>query len=108
MRRRVLRQHDFLAAQVGHGLDRLADHDAVAAVRPVDLLVDARHDAAVARLARFVDKAFHEQRHHVERGPADVHVAGRVGVAHRDRIVDQHELDLELLAVGRLPNLARP
>ena len=50
LRGRILRQHDFLAAQIGHGLDVLADHDAVAAVRPVDLLVDARHDAAVARL----------------------------------------------------------
>ena len=45
VRRRVLRQHDLLAAQVGHRLDRLADHDAVAAVRPVDLLKDARHGA---------------------------------------------------------------
>ena len=53
-----------------------------------------------------VDEAFHEQRHHVERGPADVHVAGGVGVAHRDGVVDQHQLDLELLAVGRLPDLA--
>ena len=106
MRRRVLCEHHFLAAQVGHGLDRLAGHDAVAAVRPVDLLVDTRHDAAIARLAGFVDKAFHEQRHHVERGPADVHVAGRVGVAHGDRIVDQHQLDFEFFALGRLPNLA--
>ncbi len=26
--------------------------------------------------------------------------AGGVGVAHRHRVVDQHELDLEVLAVG--------
>ena len=101
LRRRVLREHDRLAAQVGHRLDRVADDDAVAAVGPVDLLVDARHDARV--LAQPLD----EQRHHVERGPADVDVAGGVGVAHRDRVVDQHQLDLEVLAAGRLPDLAR-
>ena len=38
--------------------------------------------------------------------PADVEVAGGVGVAHRDGIVDQHQLDLEVLAAGRLPDLA--
>ena len=48
MRRRVLRQHQLLAPQVGRGLDVLADHDAVAAVGEIDLLVDARHDPAVA------------------------------------------------------------
>ena len=101
VRRRVLRQHDRLAAQVGHRLDRVADDDAVAAVRPVDLLVDARHDA------RVLAQPFEEERQHVERGPADVEVAGGVGVAHRDRIVDQHQLDLEVLAAGRLPDLAR-
>ena len=92
VRRRVLREHDRLAAQVGHRLDRVADDDAVAAVRPVDLLVDARHDA------RVLAQPFEEQRHHVERRPADVDVAGGVRVAHRDRVVDQHELDLEVLA----------
>ena len=101
VRRRVLRQHHRLAAQVRHRLDRLADDDAVAAVRPVDLLVDARHDA------RVLAQPFEEERQHVERGPADVQVAGGVRVAHRDRIVDEHELDLEVLAVGRLPRLAR-
>ena len=40
VRRRVLGQHQLLAAQVGHGLDVLADHDAVAAVGEVDLLID--------------------------------------------------------------------
>ena len=57
VRRRVLREHQLLAAQVGHGLDALADDDAVAAVGPVDLLIDARHDPAVARLAGLVDEA---------------------------------------------------
>jgi hypothetical protein len=36
MRRRVLREHDRLPAQVAHRLDRLSADDAVAAVRPVD------------------------------------------------------------------------
>ena len=107
LRGRVLRQHELLVAQVGHGLDVLADHDAVAAVRPVDLLVDAGHDAAVLRLAGPVDHAVDEQRHHVERAPADVDLAGGVGRDHRGRVVDQHQLDAELLAVGRLPDLAR-
>ncbi len=30
----------------------------------------------------------------------------RVGVAHRDGIIDQHQLDFEFLALGRLPNFA--
>ncbi len=101
LRRRVLRQHDRLAAQVGHRLDVVAHDDAVAAVRPVDLLVDARHHA------RVLAQPFEEERDHVESAPADVQVAGGVGVAHGDRIVDQHELDLEVLAAGRLPDLAR-
>ncbi len=66
------------------------------------LLVDARHDAAVARFGESVD----EQRHHVQRAPADVDLAGGVGVAHRHRVVDQHQFDAEVLAVGRLPDLA--
>ena len=53
-----------------------------------------------------IDEALEEQRHHVERRPADVDLAGGIGVAHLDRVVDQHQLDLELLAVGRLPFLA--
>ncbi len=77
-----------------------ATHDAVAAVRPVDLLVDARHRARV--LSQLLD----EQRYHVERRPPDVHLARRVGVAHGDRVVDQHELELERLAARRLPDLA--
>ena len=101
VRRRVLREHHRLPAQVGHRLDGVAHDDAVAAVRPVHLLVDARHDARV--LAQALD----EERHHVERRPADVHIAGRVRVAHRHRVVDQHQLDLEVLAAGRLPDLAR-
>ena len=100
VRRRVLREHERLAAQIGHRLDRVADDDAVAAVRPVDLLVDARHHARI--LAQPLEK----ERHHVERRPPDVQVAGGVRVAHRDRIVDQHELHLEVLAGGRLPRLA--
>ena len=100
VRRRVLRQHQLLAAQVGGGLDVLAHHDAVAAVGEVDLLVDARHDPAFAGVALRIDEALEEQRHHIERGPADRNLAGRIGVAHRDRIVDQHQLDLELLAVA--------
>ena len=82
------------------GLDRLAHDDAVAAVRPVDLLVDARHDAGV------LAQALEEERHHVERRPADVEVAGRERVAHRHRIVDQDQFDLEVLAAGRLPHLS--
>jgi len=35
-----------------------------------------------------------------------VQVAGRVGVAHRNRIVNQHELELEVLPPD-LPDLAR-
>ena len=101
VRRRVLREDDRLPAQVGHRLDRLAHDDAVAAVRPVDLLVDARHDAGV------LAQPLEEERHHVERRPADVEVAGRERVAHRDRIVDQDQLDLEVLAARRLPRLSR-
>ena len=100
VRRRVLREHDRLAAQIRHRLDRVADDDAVAAVRPVHLLIDARHHARV--LAQPLD----EERHHVERGPADVQVAGGVRVAHRDRVVDEDELDLEVLAPRRLPRLS--
>ena len=74
-----------------------ADDDAVAPVRPVDLLVDAREGTVVlAELA-------HEEGHHVEGGPADVDPARGVGVAHGDRVVDEHELDLEGLAVGGGP-----
>ena len=51
MRRRVLCQHQLLAPQIGHGLDILAYHDAVAAVGKIDLLIDARHDPAIARVA---------------------------------------------------------
>ena len=101
VRRRVLREHDRLPAQIGHRLDRVAHDDAVAAVGPVDLLVDARHHA------RVLAKPFEEERQHVERRPADVQVARGVGVAHRDGIVDQHELELEVLAAWRLPELAR-
>ena len=57
VRRRVLGQDQLLAAQVGDRLDVLADHDAVAAVGEIDLLVDARHDPAVARVALRVDEA---------------------------------------------------
>ena len=45
MRRRVLRQHDRLAAQIRHRLDTVPNDNAVAAVGPVDLLIHARHDA---------------------------------------------------------------
>ena len=100
VRRRILRQHNRLAAQIGDGLDGIAHHDAVAAVGPIHLLIDARHDA------RILAQGFHEQRHHVERAPADVDVAGRVGVAHRDGIVNQSQLDLEVLPAWSLPNLA--
>jgi hypothetical protein len=101
MRRRILRQHDRLSAQVGHRLDRLADHDAITAVRPIDLLKDARHHPRVAA------QPFEEQREHVEGGPADVKIAGRVRVAHRDGIVDEYQFELEVLATRRLPHLAR-
>ena len=94
VRRRVLREDDRLPAQIGHRLDRLAHDDAVAAVRPVDLLVDAGHDA------RILAQPLEEERHHVERRPADVQIAGGEGVAHRDRVVDQDELDLEVLPAG--------
>ena len=47
--RRVLGHHDFLAAKIGHGFDIIANDDSVAAVGPVDLLVDSRLDSAVAR-----------------------------------------------------------
>ena len=77
-----------------------ADHDAVAAVGEVHLLEDARHDA------RVFFQLVHEQRQHVERGPADVDLAGGVGVAHRDRIVDEHEFHLERLAAGSGPDFA--
>jgi hypothetical protein len=36
-----------------------------------------------------------------------VEIAGGVGVAHGDRIVDQHELELEILAARSLPHLTR-
>ena len=107
MRGRVLRQHQLLAAQIGGGLDVLAHHDPVAAVGEIDLLVNAGHDPAVAGVALRVDETLEEKRDHIERRPADGHLAGGVGVAHRDRVVDQHELDLELLAVGRRPLLPR-
>ncbi len=107
MRRRVLRQHQLLAPQIGRGLDVLAHHDAVAAVGKIDLLIDARHDPAVAWVALRVDETLEEQRYHVERRPADGDFAGGISVAHGDRVVDQHELDLELLAVAGGPLLSR-
>ena len=101
MRRRVLREHDRLAAQVRHRLDRVAHDNAVAAVRPVDLLIHTRHDA------RVLAQPFEEQGNHVERRPADVQIACGVGVSHGDGIINQHEFDLEVLAVRRLPELSR-
>ena len=106
MRGRVLGQHQLLAAEVGHRLDVLADHDAVAAVGEVDLLVDPGHDPAFLGNALRIDEALEEKRHHVERCPADVNLARRVGVTHLDGVVDQHEIHLERFAVGRLPFLA--
>ncbi len=103
VRRRVLGQDELLAPQVGDRLDVLADHDPVAAVGEIDLLVDPRHDPAVARVALRIDEALQEKRDHVERRPADVDFPGGVGVAHLDRVVDQHQVDLERLAVGRFP-----
>ena len=99
--RRILRQHQRLAAKIGDRLDVLANHDAVAAIGPIHLLIDPRHHA------RILPQALEKQRNHVERAPADVHVAGGVGVAHRDRIVDQRQFDFEILAAGSLPDFAR-
>ncbi len=107
VRGRVLSQHHRFAAQVGGGLDVLAHHDAVAAVREIDLLVNARHDPAVDRVAFGVDKALKKQRHHIERGPADVDLAGGVRVTHGNRVVDQHEIDLEFLSARSRPFLPR-
>ena len=45
------------------------------------------------------------KRNHVERAPADVDVAAGVGAEHGHRVVDDHQLDLELLAIGRFPDL---
>ena len=100
MRRRILREHHRLAAHVRHTLDGVAAHDTVAAVRPVNLLVDTRHGA------RVLAQLLHKQRHHVERRPPDVHFARCIRVAHGDRIVDEHEFELERLATGRGPHLA--
>src|SRR5687767_3268969 len=47
-----------------------------------------------------------KQRHHVERAPAEVYLTRGVGVLHGHRVIDQHDLDLEVLAVGRLPRFA--
>ena len=47
MGRGILREHDRLPAQIRHRLDGVADDDAVAAVRPVDLLEDPGHDPRV-------------------------------------------------------------
>ena len=100
MRRRVLGEDNRLASQIGHRLDGFAHHDSVAAVRPVDLLVDAWHHP------RVFAQAFEEERHHVERGPADVQRAGGVGVAHGHRVVNQDELELEVFTARSLPHLA--
>ena len=105
LRGRILGQHHFLAAQVGDGLDVLADHDAVAAVGPVDLLVDAGHDAAVAGLPSVDMPSTNSGTMSSVAQPMCTLPRG-VGVAHRHGVVDQHQLDLELLAVGRLPVLA--
>lgn len=51
--------------------------------------------------ARAVSEPLEEQRHHVERRPADVDFAGGVGVAHRDRIVDEQQFDFERLPTWR-------
>ena len=101
MRRRVLREDDGFPPQIRHRLDAVAHDDAVAAVRPVDLLIDTRHDAGVFA------KPLEEQRQHVERRPADMEVARGIRVAHGDRIVDQDQFDLEILPARRLPDSAR-
>ena len=36
-----------------------------------------------------------------------MHIAGREGITHFDRVVDQHQFDFEVLAARRFPNLLR-
>ena len=69
------------------------------------MLKNAWHDSAVYRIAIAFDKTFHEQRHHVQRGPANVDFTCRVSVTHGNRVVDQDQLDLELFPVRCFPDL---
>ena len=104
--RGILGQSQFLARQITNRFDPLTDDDAVAAVGEVHLLKHPRHHAGVLRRAGAIDEPLQKQRDHVERGPADVHLAGGVGITHRHGVVDEHEFDLERLAARRLPDLS--
>ena len=105
--RRILREDEFLAGEIADGADPLADDDPVTAIGEVNLLVDAGHHPGVLGGPGAVGEPLEEQRHHVERRPTDVDLAGGVRVAHRDGIVDEHQFDLERLPTWCLPHLPR-
>ena len=63
--------------------------DAVAAVRPVDLLKNSRCGATVFH------QAGGEECDHVKGAPEDVRFAGCKGIAGDNRVIDQLEIDLE-------------
>ena len=105
--RGVLREDELLAGEIADGADPFADDDPVTAIGEVNLLVDAGHHPGVLGGPGAVGEPLEEQRHHVERRPTDVDLAGGVGVAHRDGIVDEHQFDLERLPPRRLPHLPR-
>jgi len=97
-----------LRLEVVDRLDAAAGDDAVAAVRPVDLLADSQRGARVLRQLRG------EQRHHVEGAPQDMGLARGEGLAGLDRVVDDLPekvyltIDLDGLDPSVLPGTGTP
>ena len=99
--RRVLRENDGLPSKVGNRTDVLPDHDPIPTIRPVHLLIHPGHGTGVAA------QALDEKGNHVEGGPPDVNIPGGVSVPHGYGVIDENQVELEVLAGGRRPDLPR-
>ena len=96
VRRRILRQHKRLAAQIG---DRLDCSRAPRCRRRRSTSRPADRSRGITRESRWRLSRKSGTMSSVR--PADVDVARGVGVAHRHRIVDQRQLDFEVLTARR-------